>query len=109
MLCTRCHQERPTIPIFHARAGGLPSLAQPLTLAPFQSEAVCADCITNDQIVRLLNPMVVEFVLGHLIKQAPDDSMKVALECARTYFMVRNNEPAGSDRGRRVALKALGL
>lgn len=108
--CTRCGNERVTMPIYNYRPGGHSWLPLPdfKAMPPPDPVRTCGDCITDDEIVRELGPMM-EFALGILIKNTKPQYMStmVALETARALFMVRNNDPDG--RGRQMAVEALGL
>lgn len=110
--CTRCGNERKVMPMLMVRMGGhsLPSLTQPdlARAVPATVERTCGDCITDDEILHELSP-IMEFGLGVLINRIQPEfsDMRVALEVARTMFMVRNNNPDG--HARRAAVKALGL
>lgn len=105
--CTRCGNERKTI--FIHRPGGH-TWTTPPNFVP-RTEQVCGDCLTDNEIARELNT-VVEFILGVLIKRETNPtaypSVAAALETARAFFMVRNNDP-DSNRGRQAAVRALGL
>jgi hypothetical protein len=110
--CTRCGNERKTMTIFIVRPGGhtFSTLTQPdfeLDVPP-TVERSCGECLTDDEITRELSPAV-EFVLGTLVKNASPNfpDILVSLETARSFFMVRNNNPDGSNR--RAAVRALGL
>lgn len=73
---------------------------------PPKLEHICGECVTDDEIVYALGPAV-EFVLAVLAdrsKERPD--LMIALETARTLFMVRNNSNVPN---RVSALRALGL
>ncbi len=115
--CTRCGKEAQTKTfMWHVRPGGhsIPSLAQPSleAIAP-TVEYVCAECITDDEIARQLDP-VMAFVLGTMIntlaKQPESDwrneQLKV-LEIVRCQFIVMNLNP--NNRDRNAALRAIGL
>jgi hypothetical protein len=100
------------MPIFNVQASvftGLPADFVPTTP---RAESSCGDCLTDDEILREIGP-IMQFGLGVLIARLdqtrtdfPDT--RVALEYARSMFMVRNNDDE-DQRGRRAAVKALGL
>ena len=112
MTCTRCGSNGKTMPIFNVRPGGHSFSAgtQPdfESLEPPKAERACGDCLTDLEIAIMLSPAV-EFVLSTFLKTAspsfPD--ILVAMETARAFFTVRNNEPNGKNRN--AAIRALGL
>ena len=80
---------------------------------PPQSETVCGDCITDDELTLLLGP-VIGFILSVFLERTAkepassrrDDWLR-ALEMARSPFVVRNINP--DTNGRYAALRVLGL
>lgn len=110
--CTRCGNERKTVTIFKVRPGGhtWSSLTPPdfESTAPPAIERSCGDCLTDEEILREIRP-IMEFGLGALLRTLGPDfpDMLVSLETARAYFQVRNNNPDGHSR--RAVIRALGL
>jgi hypothetical protein len=113
MSCTRCGETRKTVTMFNIRPGGH-SAFRPNTVELEQMvENVCGGCITDGELVH--HPTVyriAEFALGALLNNYDESSareellVKHALETARAFFMVRNNE---NDTGRNAAVRAIGL
>lgn len=108
--CTRCGEDRKVLTMFNTRPGGhtgyLPSEASFNMPEP---ERVCGNCVTNDELVRFPEICrIAEFALTTMLEDAgpgfPETNK--ALEIARTFFMVRNNE---ADHGRSWAVRAVGL
>ncbi len=109
-ICTRCNNERKTLPIYRPQGmTWLPPSDFNEVETP-KSEYVCGDCLTDDEIERELG-LVVAFVMDVLIKRFVQDAifhhMIPALETVRTMYMTRNNNADQSNRG--AAIRALGL
>lgn len=111
--CTRCAGEHlKTITMWNARPGGhTRALLQP-DYEPPKAERVCGNCLTDREIMLQLGP-VADFAISALIKDASENPSPneveclIALELARSFFRVRNNNPDNNNR--RAAIRALGL
>jgi hypothetical protein len=103
--CTRCDAYRETIFLI-ARPGGMSWTSSTELPDPPKDEHVCADCLTDNELGRILHP-VVDFVLDTMPRDPKHPSTAIALETVATIFKTRNNEPCG--RNRRVALRAVGF
>lgn len=108
--CSRCGNVAHTKLLFVMPPNGhsLPSLTQP-GFTPSTTVRVCANCITDDEIMRELSP-VVDFALGVLLSNAaqephPQVDHIRSLEMTRSFFMVRNVDT----HSRNAALRVLGF
>lgn len=100
--CTRCGVEGAlAVPIFKPQ--GMTWFTPSTTFEVPQAEFVCANCITDDELARMLYPAM-NFVLSTIPRNSNN---AVALEYVQAYFTVRNNSVDG--RNRSDALKAVGL
>lgn len=108
--CSRCGNEA-VVKTFHlVRPGGMTWFTLyggDFTCTPQTTERVCGACMTDREILLQVGP-IAEFALSAIIKLEPSSPLVVSLETARTFFMVRNNDP-DSNRGRQAALRAIGF
>lgn len=105
--CSRCGKPTKTVFIFRAVPGGHSWASTDFTpTPPTPPEDVCGACITDEELARMLHP-VVEFVLETMPRDPRFPDHAVALETVTAMFKVRNNDPFGDNR--QAALGAVGL
>lgn len=104
--CTRCGNKGETVFLINVRPGGHSTFSSQLEVPPPpKDENVCATCLTNTELGRMLHP-VAGFVLSTVPRDPDFPSTAVALETVTAIFQVRCNDQDGN---RSAALRAVGF